>query len=90
MHNGNAAEQHCTDKKQAAAGKHASAPVPTTTPAPVSKHIHASADKSASTSKPAPRQPIRAINEDDDGYDPYTDLHDRPEPEPFFEPHPWD
>jgi hypothetical protein len=63
---------------------------PSDTPTSTNKRTHASADKSASITKPASRQPIRAINEDDDGYDPYTDLHDRPEPEPFFEPHPWD
>lgn len=31
---------------------------------------------------------IRAENEDDDGYDPYSDR--RPEPEPLFERDPWD
>ena len=31
---------------------------------------------------------IRAENEDDDGYDPYSDR--RPEPEPLFEENPWD
>lgn len=37
---------------------------------------------------PAPRDPfIRAENEDDDGYDPYSDR--RPEPEPLFERNPW-
>ena len=36
-----------------------------------------------------PTQPVRAINEDDDGYDPYSDLHDRPAPEPLFERDPW-
>lgn len=30
---------------------------------------------------------IRAENEDDDGYDPYSDRH--PEPEPLFERDPW-
>lgn len=30
---------------------------------------------------------IRAENEDDDGYDPYSDR--RPDPEPLFEPDPW-
>ncbi len=30
---------------------------------------------------------IRAENEDDDGYDPYSDR--RPNPEPLFEPDPW-
>ena len=40
--------------------------------------------------KPAskPRAPyIRAENEDDDGYDPYSDR--RPEREPMFEADPW-
>lgn len=40
---------------------------------------------------PAPRQPqdpcVRAENEDDDGYDPYSDR--RPAPEPLFERDPW-
>lgn len=36
----------------------------------------------------APRDPfVRAENEDDDGYDPYSDR--RPEPEPLFERDPW-
>ena len=36
-----------------------------------------------------PQDPcIRPENEDDDGYDPYSDR--RPEPEPLFEPDPWD
>lgn len=42
--------------------------------------------------QPAPAaspQPIRASNEDDDGYDPYTDLHDQPTPDPLFERDPW-
>ncbi|WP_165061742.1 hypothetical protein [Adlercreutzia sp. ZJ154] len=30
---------------------------------------------------------LRAANEDDDGYDPYSD---RPYIEPFYEPDPWD
>ena len=30
---------------------------------------------------------LRAENEDDDGYDPYSDR--RPDPEPLFEPDPW-
>lgn len=30
---------------------------------------------------------IRAENEDDDGYDPYSDR--RPDPEPLFEADPW-
>lgn len=36
----------------------------------------------------APRDPcVRAENEDDDGYDPYSDR--RPSPEPLFERDPW-
>lgn len=36
-----------------------------------------------------PKDPfIRAENEDDDGYDPYSDR--RPECEPLFERDPWD
>ena len=36
----------------------------------------------------APSDPfIRAENEDDDGYDPYSDR--RPAPEPMFERDPW-
>lgn len=31
---------------------------------------------------------MRAENEDDDGYDPWSDR--RPEPEPLFERDPWD
>ena len=35
-----------------------------------------------------PADPVlRAENEDDDGYDPYSDR--RPEPEPLFERDPW-
>ncbi len=37
---------------------------------------------------PAPVDPcVRAENEDDDGYDPYSDR--RPAPEPMFERDPW-
>lgn len=43
---------------------------------------------SASARKPRAQDPfIRAENEDDDGYDPYSDR--RPEREPMFEPDPW-
>lgn len=34
-------------------------------------------------------QPVRSINEDDDGYDPYSDFHDRRTEEPFFQKDPW-
>lgn len=47
-------------------------------------------DAAPATPKPAPkpRDPyIRAENEDDDGYDPYSDR--RPEREPLFEADPW-
>lgn len=52
------------------------------------------ADAMPAASKPAPKPApkpcdpyIRAENEDDDGYDPYSDR--RPEREPFFEADPW-
>ena len=42
----------------------------------------------APKASPKPRDPyIRAENEDDDGYDPYSDR--RPEREPMFEADPW-
>lgn len=34
--------------------------------------------------------PVRAENEDDDGYDPYSDWHDQGPSEPTFERDPWD
>lgn len=34
-------------------------------------------------------QPVRAINEDDDGYDPYSDFHDHHATDPLFEDDPW-
>lgn len=47
-----------------------------------------SAPGAASTTKAKPADPfIRAENEDDDGYDPYSDR--RPNPEPLFERDPW-
>lgn len=46
------------------------------------------APKAAPKPEPKPRDPyIRAENEDDDGYDPYSDR--RPECEPMFEADPW-
>ena len=46
------------------------------------------ASKPAPKPAPKPRDPyIRAENEDDDGYDPYSDR--RPECEPLFEADPW-
>lgn len=48
----------------------------------------ANAAPAAPKSVPKPRDPyIRAENEDDDGYDPYSDR--RPEREPLFEADPW-
>ncbi len=45
-------------------------------------------DARATKSVPEPADPcIRAENEDDDGYDPYSDR--RPESEPLFSPDPW-
>lgn len=46
------------------------------------------APKTAPKPAPKPRDSyIRAENEDDDGYDPYSDR--RPEREPMFEADPW-
>lgn len=47
------------------------------------------AAKKLAPKKSAPKQSefIRAENEDDDGYDPYSDRH--PEVEPLFERDPW-
>lgn len=55
-------------------------------------HLDDASSPAAPPRKPTAKrmQPIRAINEDDDGYDPYTDLHDRPWHEPLFERNPWD
>lgn len=49
---------------------------------------NAPAPKPTSKPAPKPRDPyIRAENEDDDGYDPYSDR--RSEREPLFEADPW-
>lgn len=57
------------------------------TNAPVANAAPA-APKSVPKPVPKPRDPyIRAENEDDDGYDPYSDRH--PEREPLFEADPW-
>ena len=46
------------------------------------------ADERLRVAGQAPADPcIRAENEDDDGYDPYSDR--RPAPEPMFERDPW-
>ena len=34
--------------------------------------------------------PVRALNEDDDGYDPYSDWHDQGSSSPLFERDPWE
>lgn len=47
------------------------------------------AEKAISSTSPDSRQPFRAPNEDDDGYDPYSDIHDARVPEPLFEEDPW-
>lgn len=45
-------------------------------------------NKQDETKKTEPQDPfLRAENEDDDGYDPYSDR--RPDPEPLFERDPW-
>lgn len=46
--------------------------------------------KPAAKAEPTPeeREFIRAENEDDDGYDPYSDRP--PTPEPLFQENPWD
>lgn len=50
--------------------------------------IASAAPRHAPKPAPKPRDPyIRAENEDDDGYDPYSDR--RPEREPMFEADPW-
>lgn len=57
------------------------------TNAPVAEAAPA-APKTPSKPAPKPRDPyIRAENEDDDGYDPYSDR--RSEREPMFEADPW-
>ena len=57
------------------------------TNAPVANAAPA-APKPAPKPVPKPRDPyIRAENEDDGGYDPYSDR--RPEREPLFEADPW-
>ena len=60
------------------------------TNAPAAETVPAAPAAPKPAPKPAPktRDPyIRAENEDDDGYDPYSDR--RPEREPMFEADPW-
>lgn len=49
---------------------------------------HKSSRKRKRKAAPIERDPfVRAENEDDDGYDPYSDR--QPRPEPLFERDPW-
>ncbi len=60
------------------------------TNAPVAEAAPAAPVAPKASHKPAPKPHdpyIRAENEDDDGYDPYSDR--RPEREPMFEADPW-
>lgn len=56
---------------------------PTGVPAPATKPRQEETTVDASINA----EFLRAENEDDDGYDPYSDR--RPEPEPLFERDPW-
>lgn len=50
---------------------------------------HDAANERREAVAPAPVDPcVRAENEDDDGYDPYSDRP--PTPEPLFQENPWD
>lgn len=56
--------------------------------APAQPQERASAARPACTARRGERDPfLRAENEDDDGYDPYSDR--LPDPEPLFERDPW-
>ncbi len=65
------------------------------TPHTAAEHNSDKADTQTRASKDTHSKPVnsysqeylRAPNEDDDGYDPYSD---RPASTPFFEPDPWD
>ncbi|MZH74989.1 hypothetical protein GT640_05670 [Collinsella aerofaciens] len=60
----------------------------TNAPAAEAAPVAPVAPKASPKPAPKPRDPyIRAENEDDDGYDPYSDR--RPEREPLFEADPW-
>lgn len=59
------------------------AEMPAGVPAPATKSRQAETTVDASINA----EFLRAENEDDDGYDPYSDR--RPEPEPLFERDPW-
>lgn len=62
---------------------------PEDTPAPAAPGPSGAQRPAAPRPVPAPPRDefIRAENEDDDGYDPYSDR--RPAPEPLFERDPW-
>lgn len=60
----------------------------TSAAAPARLQERASAARPVRTAKGGERDPfLRAENEDDDGYDPYSDR--LPDPEPLFERDPW-
>lgn len=60
--------------------------VPCTTPLN-SQDPQSSKDSNKSLKQtPKPAEKIRAINEDDDGYDPYSDYQEKPH---LFEKDPW-
>ena len=65
----------CADKKATPSLAPAAKPAPATKP-------------SAEKIDPVDQPFIRAENEDDDGFDPYSDR--QPHPEPLFERDPWD
>ena len=61
--------------------------IPQTTPlASSSEKKHSGTSPKKSSNDAAPTQPVRAINEDDDGYDPYSDYKEKPQ---LFEKDPW-
>ena len=55
------------------------------------QEVHKRPQTSQKIQREKPAKPVdpflRAENEDDDGYDPYSDR--RPDPEPLFERDPW-
>lgn len=61
---------------------------PVTTPVEKPTSLGAPEAESAPKQPPSSNDPfVRAANEDDDGYDPFSD---RPEERPLFEKNPWD
>ncbi len=69
-------------KNPLAAGEETSAEDRRTAAAARAKALRAEKAKKAG-------QPVRAINEDDDGYDPYSDFHDNGSSKAVFERDPW-